>query len=126
MNIMIISTPRRVDIYFVPSDVDDLKVVEDVHVHSEISSFVEDPLANLDTLFIDESHVSSAGTSDVVDVLVNFSTPIPDEIYIHEKNQEGQATEVEFIPIVFSFSQSLEFLVIVHQVSSSIFLLVDV
>jgi len=48
MNIMIISTPRRVDIYFVPSDVDDLKVVEDVHVHSEISSIVEDPLANLE------------------------------------------------------------------------------
>jgi len=64
--------------------------------------------------------VSSAGTSDVVDVLVNFSTPTPDEIYIHEENQESQEMEVEFIPIVFSFSQLLEFLAIVHQVSSGI------
>ena len=47
------------------------------------------------------SHVPSAGTSDVVDALVNSSTPKPDEIYIHEKNQMSQETEVEFIPIVF-------------------------
>ena len=38
-------------------DVDDLKVVEDVNVHSEISSVVEDLLVNPDTPIIDESCV---------------------------------------------------------------------
>ena len=51
--------PRHVD--FVPSDdVDDSKVVEDVHVHSEISGVVEDPLVSSDTPIIGENHVSSA------------------------------------------------------------------
>ena len=50
------SESRHVNI--VPSDdVDDSKVVEDVHIHSEISSVTEDPLVNLATLIIDESCV---------------------------------------------------------------------
>jgi len=58
----------------VPSDdIDDSKVVENIHIHSDISSVVKDPLANSDTPIIDESHVSSTGTSDV-DALLNFST----------------------------------------------------
>jgi len=70
----------------VPSDdFDDSKVVEDVHIHSENSGIVEDPLANPGTPIINESHVSSAGTSDVVDELVGSSTPTPNVIYIHEE-----------------------------------------
>ena len=69
-----------------PNDDIDLKVAEDVHVHFEISSLIEDPLVRSGTLIIDESHVSFAGTSDVVDALLNSSTPTPDEIYIYEEN----------------------------------------
>jgi len=112
----------------VPSDdVDNSKVVKDVHSHSEIpnseiSSVVEDPLVNPATPIIDESHVSSAGTSDVVKVLVDSSTPIPDEAYVHEDNQESQETKSESIvatPSVSSFTKSLKFLDMVYQVSSS-------
>ena len=39
------------------NDVDDLKVVKDVHVYFEISGIIEDPLVNLCTLIIDESCV---------------------------------------------------------------------
>ena len=101
-----------------PSD-DDSKIVEDVHIHSEIFGVVEDSLVNPGTPIINKSHVSSAGTSDM-DVLVNSLTPISDEIYIHKKNQESQETKIEFIPIVSSSNQSLEFLTMVHQVSSGI------
>jgi len=60
---------------FVPSDdVNDSKVVEDVHIHFEIFGIVEDPLVNSDTLIIDESHVFSADSSDVVDALVDSNT----------------------------------------------------
>jgi len=70
----------------VPSNgVDDSKVVENVHVHFEIFSLIEDPLANLDTLIIDDSHVSSASTSNIVDVLVDSNTSTLDEVYIHEE-----------------------------------------
>ena len=47
---------------------------------------------------------------------MDFSTLTPDEIYIHEENQESQETEV----VVFSSSHSLEFLTMVHQVSSGV------
>ena len=102
-------------------DVDDSKVVENVHVHSEISSVVEDPLVNPATPIIDESHVSSAGTNDVK-VLVDSSTPISDETYVHEDNQGSQKIEIEFIvatPSVFSSTKSLEFLNMIYHVNSS-------
>jgi len=71
--------------FVLSDDVDDLNVIKDFHIHSEIFSVVEDPLVTPSTLIIDDSHVSSASTSDVVDASVDSSTPIPDEIYIHEE-----------------------------------------
>ena len=67
------------------------------------------------------SHVPSASTSNVVDALVDSSIPKPNEIYIHEENQDNQQTEVESIPTDFSSSQSLKFLIMVQQISSSVF-----
>ena len=99
---------------FVPSDdFNDSKIVEDVHIPHEISSIIEDLLVNIGTPIIDESHVSSVITSDV-DTLVNSSTLTHDEVYINEKNQESQETEVESTPIVYSSSQSLQFLAMIH------------
>ena len=59
-------------------------------------------------------HISSAGISDIVDVLVDSSTSIPDEIHIHKENQDSQETEVDYIPIISSSSQSFEFLAMVR------------
>ena len=42
-------------------DFDDSKVVENIHVYSDISDIVEDPLVNPGTLIIDESHVFFCG-----------------------------------------------------------------
>ena len=64
---------RHVNI--VPSnDVDDSKVVEDVHILFEISSVVEEFLVNSGAPIIDDSHVFSADISDVVDASVESST----------------------------------------------------
>jgi len=105
----------------VPSDdVDDSKVIEDVHIHSEISSVVEDPLVNPGTPIIDEKHVSFARTSDVVNVLMESSIRITNETNVYENDQEIQETEIESIvatPSMSSSSESIEFLVILHQIN---------
>jgi len=50
----------------VPSDdVDDLRVVEDVYVPSEITSVFEDTVVDSSTLSLDEIHISFEGTSDM-------------------------------------------------------------
>ena len=101
-------------------------VVEDVHVHSKISSVIEDTSIDLYPPILNDIPMSSVGISDVMDASMDSSTPTPDEIYIHKKNQKSQEIEVESILIVFSSSQSLEFLAMVHQVSSDVSFLVGV
>ena len=56
-------------------DVDDSKIVEDVHVHSEISSIIEDTSIDPCPPILNEIHVYSASTIDIVDALVDSSTP---------------------------------------------------
>ena len=67
-----------------PNDfVDDLRIVGNVYVPSEVTSVVEDILVDFSIPILDEIHDSSEGTSDV-DALVESSTLIPDDIYVHE------------------------------------------
>jgi len=105
----------------VPSDdIDNSKIVENVHVHSEISSVMMIYQLTHVHQFLMRS-LSSESTSDIVDALVESSTHIPDEIHIHEENQERQETKIESIvttPSVSSSNESLEFLVTLCQVSS--------
>ena len=64
-----------------------------------------------------------SSTIDIVDALVDSSTPTPDGTYIHEENQDSQETGIESIiatPSMSSSSESLEFLVMLHQVSSCV------
>jgi len=52
----------------VPSDdVDDSKVVENVHILSKTASIIEDIAVGSDTPIIDEIHMSSDSASDDVD-----------------------------------------------------------
>jgi len=67
------SASHRVRI--VPSDnVDDSKVVEDVHVPSKTASIIEDISLGSDTTII-EGHASYENTSGVVDAIVESGTP---------------------------------------------------
>jgi len=108
----------------VPSDnIDDSKVIKDVHFHFEISSVMEHAPIDSCLPILNEIHVSSASTIDIVDAFGDTSTPTPDETYIHEENQESQETEIESIittPSMSSSSESLEFLAMLYQVSSAI------
>jgi len=59
-----------------PSDeVDDSKVVKDVHISSKTASINEDISVGSDTLIIDEVHMSSDSTGDDVDEIVEPKTP---------------------------------------------------
>ena len=55
-------------------DIDDAKVIEDIHVHFEISG--ENSLVNPNTTIIDENHLSSMDISNVMNMLVESSTHI--------------------------------------------------
>ena len=104
-------------------DVDDSKVVEDVHVYSESFSTIQDTSIDPCPPILNEILMSSTGTSDIVDALVDSNTLIPNEIYIHEKNQESQEIEIESIiatPSMSSFNELLEFLAMLHQISPGV------
>ena len=57
-------------------DVDDSKVVEDVHVPSNIIIIIEDITVGSDTLIINEIHMSSDSANDNVDEIVEPNIPI--------------------------------------------------
>jgi len=47
-------------------DVDDSKVVKDVHISSKTTSIIDDISVDFNTLIIEEGHASYEGTSEVV------------------------------------------------------------
>ena len=53
-------------------EVDDSKVVEDVHISSKTASIIEDIAVGSDTPIIDEIHMSSDSASDNVDEIVSL------------------------------------------------------
>ena len=60
----------------VPSDdVDDSKIVEDVHVLSKTASIIEDISVGSGTPIIDEVHMSFDSTSNDVDEIVKVNIP---------------------------------------------------
>jgi len=72
----------------VPSDdVDDSKVVEDVHVPSKTASIIEDISVGSDTLII-ESHTSYEGTSEIVNVIVEY-TPLDVDAHAHDTSESA-------------------------------------
>jgi len=56
-------------------DVDDLKVVEDVHVSFKTASIIGDITVDFDTLIIDEIHMFSGSANDDVDEIVVLIHP---------------------------------------------------
>jgi len=104
-----------------------LLVLEDTSIDSypEIDSVVDNTSIDpcLLHLGLDEVYISPEDTndiSDVVDALMESNTFITDEINVHEDNQGSQGNEVESLvatPSVSFSSESLKFLIMLHQVS---------
>ena len=65
-------------------DIDNSRIVEDVHISSELTNDVIDDLVKSSMLTLDETHVHEENISDVQDTLVESSTYIPDDIDVLE------------------------------------------
>jgi len=75
LNITIFSAPQRVYLLIVRiDDIDDLRIVKDVHILSEVTSDVNE-LIKSSTPALDEIYVHEESISDVQDALVESSTP---------------------------------------------------
>ena len=74
--------PRRFNILIMCKlmTFDNLRIVEDIHIHSEVTSDVVDDLVKFSTLTLYETHVHKESVSVVHDILVESSTLIPDDI----------------------------------------------
>jgi len=64
-------------------DVDDSKVVVDVHNFSK-TSIIEDISVGFDTPILDVGHASYEGISEVVDVIVKSGTPLVVNAHVHD------------------------------------------
>jgi len=103
----------------VPSnDVDDSKVVEDVHVPHNVVSITEDISFGFGTPIFDEAHVSFESTGDDVNDIVEPNTPA-----VPSKSFGLLCAKYSFmvVPIDSSSSESLEFLAKIQQMVSSAF-----
>ena len=77
------------------NDVDDSKVVEDVHVPSKVANIIKDITVDFGTPIFDEIHVSSVSTSDDMNEIVE-SNNIP---AVPRKSFEFSCDEYSFMVI---------------------------
>ena len=67
------------------NDIDNSRIVEDVHIPSEVASDVDD-LVKSSILILDETRIHEESISDIQDALVEFNTPMPDDFNVSEDN----------------------------------------
>ena len=65
-------------------DIDNSRIVEDVHIPSEVTSDVFDELIKTSTPTLDETYVHEENISNVHDALVESNIVIPDDIDVLE------------------------------------------
>jgi len=68
-------------------DVDDSKVVEDVHVSFKTPSIMEDISVGFDIPIIDGDYASYEGDSEVVDVKIESGTLLDVNAHAHDINE---------------------------------------
>ena len=66
-------------------DIDNLRIVEDVHIPSEVTSNVDD-LVKSCTPTLDETHIHKENINDDHDALVESSTLMPDDLNVTEND----------------------------------------
>ena len=98
-------------------NIDDSKVVEDVHAPSKASSIIDDISVGSDTPIIYEVHMSSDGTSDDMNELVE-----PNILAVLSKSFEFPCAEYSFmiVPIESYSSEALEFFAMIQRVISNV------
>ena len=67
-------------------DVDNSKVVEDIHVLSKTTSIIENISVGSDISILDEGHTSYEGTSEIVDAIVESDTPLIVDAHVHDNS----------------------------------------
>ena len=102
------------------NDVDDSKVVEDVHVPPKTASIIEDVSVGSDTPIINEAHVSFDSTSDDVNEIVESNIPA-----VSSRSFEFPCADYRFmvVPAGLFISESSEFLAMTQQRISGLFFL---
>jgi len=96
-------------------DVDNMKVVEDVHVPSKTASIIEDMSVGSNTPVIDEVHMSFDSTNNDVNEIIETNIPT-----VPSKSFEFFCTEYSFMVSTESYcSESSEFLVMIHHMVSN-------
>jgi len=98
------------------NDVDNSKVVEDVHVPPKTASIFKDITVDFSTPMFDEIHVSSDSTSDDLNEIVESNIPT-----VQRMSFEFSCVEYSFMvfPIESYPSESPEFLTMIQQIVSS-------
>ena len=77
-------------------DIDNSRIVKDAHIPSKVTSDVDD-LIKSRTPILDEIHVHEEIISDIQDALVESRTPIPDDINVSEEDtSDSEHVLVEF------------------------------
>ena len=144
LDITIISASRRV--YMIDNVyIDDSRIVKDIHIPSELTSDV-DELIKSSILRLDEIHVHEESISDIQDVLVESSTLALDEMLVHDESISDvqyalvesstsshdiryslstpmikKEIEQEIVAANVDTSESLWFLSIIYQVTFNVF-----
>ena len=67
-------------------DIDNSKIIEDIHIHFEVTSDVVEELIKTSTSTLDETHIHEENISDIQDALVESTTLIHDDIDVSEDN----------------------------------------
>ena len=65
-------------------DVDNSKVVEDIHVLSKTTSIIENISVNFDTPIHDDGHASYESNGAVVEAIVESGTPLIVDTHVHD------------------------------------------
>ena len=64
-------------------DIDNLRIIEDVHIPSEVTNDVDDEIVKSSTPALNDTHVHEKIISDIQGALVKVSTPTLNETHVH-------------------------------------------
>jgi len=102
LNIMITSAPRKVNITnnVQIENIDNSKIIEDAHIHHEVTNNIVDNLVKSSIVTFDETHVHEENIHDDQDALVESSTLILDDIDV----TDDDSSDSGYVIVEFNIS----------------------